>query len=128
LGEPFDVVVGGRRQRHEGELVVGGGHEEPRWHEAVKVDVEIQGRSKFLDKSDRPGLAIDDAGLAAAVALPSEDTLEVSLEHLGQEGGIASEVSAERVREGKHELSIAGRRQDAIHEMCRAVGHASGPT
>jgi hypothetical protein len=45
------------------------------------MNVGVQGAAEALYKSDRPCLAIVDAGDAAAVTLPGEDALEVAAEH-----------------------------------------------
>jgi len=124
-----DLRVRRRRHRmkHRGRRR-GGPSEHRVEHEGVQVHVHIQGRAEPLDDGHGPAVALADTLAPGGTAQPPEDHPDEHCQHVPTQGGVESELIAQRPRQRQHPLAHGGVRNHAIDEVSGELTHAAAPT
>ena len=86
-GQVSDVLVGGRRERHEPRPVAFARscREQPVRDQDVKMRVDVEGAAEALHERDGPAGAVHDASVASQAALPGEDGAQEVPQQVGEQ-------------------------------------------
>jgi hypothetical protein len=112
----------------EPQLAVPGAREHAVEHERMQVDVEIECPTETLHNNDGPASCVPEParlGPRPQVALYSA---EQHASHRRAQVVAPSQGVADAWRQGEHPLSHGHLRPDVIHEVRRALGHATSAT